>query len=84
MRDWIERPDNRRRFFGYVTELLHICADEPARLKAWLQAQKEAAGPDIRQANYVNFFKARAPEVRADMETANAPLAGQASARATR
>ncbi len=73
VKDWIEQPYHRRLFSGYVAELLRICADEPARLNAWLQAQKEAAGPDIRQANYANFFKARAPEVRAELD-AGQPL----------
>jgi hypothetical protein len=78
MRGWLEQPPNRRLFFGYVSELLRFCVEEPARFKSWLEVQKEASGPDIVQANYLNFFRIRAPEAREAMGE-NPPVKGQAS-----
>src|SRR5205823_2781389 len=67
MRGWLEQPQYRRMFFGYVGELLRLCAEEPARFETWLAVQKEASGPAVVQANYLNFFRIRAPEARAAM-----------------
>ncbi len=67
MRGWLEQPSNRQRFNGYISELMRLCAEDPARLKTWLEVQKQASGPNVAQADYLNFFRIRAPEVRAAM-----------------
>ena len=77
LRGWMELPEHRQIFFGRVRELLRLCVDEPSRFRTWLELEREASGPAVRQATYLNFFKARAPEVRAAM---GEPLPAQVKA----
>ena len=60
---WVEMPEHERLFRSYLLELVRLCSQEPARLAAWLAAEREAVGPSVFQAAYLNFFKAREAEV---------------------
>ena len=46
-----------------LRELNRLCALEPQRLQAWLAAEREATAGAVTQADYLNFFRLRSPEV---------------------
>ena len=64
---WVEESGRERLFHGYLLQLVTLCSKEPARLAAWLAAEREATGASIFQATYLNFFKAREAEVWQDI-----------------
>ena len=61
---WLEKPYNKRRFDGYVRELISMTVSDSKRFSTWLELEAEASGPAVRQAAYLNFFRVRAAEVR--------------------
>ena len=67
-RAYVERPENRRRLYGYVQELIRDHTVNSARMEAWLKAE-ETAFPECRiNADfYRNWFKARVAAATRDM-----------------
>ena len=63
IKPWLEEPGHKHLFDGYLRELVKLCSQEPARLAAWLAAEREATGASVVQASYLSFFKAREAEV---------------------
>ncbi len=63
VRNWVEQPVNLRRLDGYLQELIRLTVNRPERLRTWLEVEQTATQGGVRQADYLNFFRARAPEV---------------------